>query len=113
MPLIDEENKTINFSIGDSLKDMKYADISIPFDAYNEMEEDGLRDWLNTIAKSCPLYIDTGSDYLDIAIDNAVDAMEEKNIDNPIDNPNGYMTVEDAKKLVDEAVEQMKQNLNS
>ena len=109
MPLIDEENKTINFSIGDSVKDMKYADISIPFDAYNEMEEDGLRDWLNTIAKSCPLYIDTGGDWLDIAIDNAVDAMEGKTIDNNV----AYITVAEAKKMVDEAVEHIKQNFNS
>ena len=42
MPNIDKENKTIVFSIGDSNRQTHYADVAIPFDTYNELEEDEL-----------------------------------------------------------------------
>ena len=90
MPLINKENKTIVFSIGDSNRQTHYADVAIPFDTYNELEEDELASWLNAIAINCPIEIREGGSNNTIKV-------EKK----PIDD------------VFDEAIEDMNKEMNS
>tara|TARA_B100001109_G_scaffold159030_1_gene129445 strand:+ start:1403 stop:1624 length:222 start_codon:yes stop_codon:yes gene_type:complete len=62
MPEIKEEDKMIVFSIGDSTKKEHYADVAIPFATFEELSEEELHKWLNSIARSCPTVIANSND---------------------------------------------------